>query len=282
MVNEQVGDYRIFRSLGRGGFGSVWAAEKRDGTTAAIKILNPLVFRNKKIVRKFFHEAMILARLDHPNITKFIDFFTDGDNYAIAMEYIQGVELKELLARHEGPLPIGQACKLARQTLKALQYAYENGILHRDIKPSNIMIDHKGNAKLMDFGIASMSMIASQDTVGSTQSVSYVPPERIGKHQPIDNRSDIYSLALVFYEMFAGRRAFNVTDTSEIMSCHRYEIPAPPDTFAHDLPREICRAISKALEKKPEDRFPDFRAFYQAMEIDKQTYGGGISGRLKE
>ncbi len=271
MVDEQCGDYRIFRSLGRGGFGSVWAAETRDGTKVALKILNPLVLQYEKVVRKFFDEALILAKLDHPNITKFLDFFPVGNNYALAMEYIEGIELKERLAQHEGPLPAEHACTLARQTLEALQYAYENGILHCDIKPGNIMIDHNGDAKLMDFGVASLSTVAAQDTVGRMRSVSYMPPERFDQRQPIDSRSDIYSLALVFYEMFAGRRAFNATDTSGIMFCHLEETPAPADTFAHGLPREISRAIAKALEKKPEDRFPDFRTFCQAMEIDKQT-----------
>jgi serine/threonine-protein kinase len=282
MVNEQFGDYRIFRSLGRGGFGNVWAAETRDGAKVAMKILNPLVLQNEKVVRKFFDEAMILAKLDHPNITRFLDFFPIGDNYAIVMEYIEGLVLKELLAQHEGPLPVEQACKLARQTLEALQYAYEKGILHRDIKPGNIMIDHHGDAKLMDFGVASLSTVAYQDTAGRMRSLRYVPPERFNERQPIDSRSDIYSLALVFYEMFAGRSAFNATDTSNIMFCHINEIPAPADTFAHDLPQAISRAIGKALEKKPEDRFPDFRTFCQAMEIDKQAYGEGVRGCQKE
>jgi len=272
MIDEQIGDYRIVRSLGRGGFGSVWEAERQDGSKVAMKILNPQVLQNEKVVKKFFHEAMILAKLDHPNICKLLDFFPDGDNYAIVMEYIQGVELKELLSQYKGPLPFDQAFKLARQVLAAFQYADENGILHRDIKPGNIMIDHNGDAKIMDFGIATMSTVASQDTAASMLSISYVPPERFDKSKPIDARSDIYSLALVFYEMFAGRRAFGATDTSEIMFCHLNEMPEPPNTFASGLPQEISQAISKGLEKNPDDRFQNFRAFLQALEIDQQTF----------
>ena len=272
MIDERIGDYRIVRSLGRGGFGSVWEAERQDGSKVAMKILNPQVLQNEKVVKKFFHEAMILAKLDHPNICKLLDFFPDGDNYAIVMEYVQGIELKELLSQHEGPLPFDQAYNLAKQVLAAFQYADANGILHRDIKPGNIMIDHNGNAKIMDFGIATMSTVASQDTAASMLSISYVPPERFDKSRPIDARSDIYSLALVFYEMFAGRRAFGATDTSEIMFCHLNERPDPPNTFARGLPQEISQAISKGLEKKPEDRFQDFGAFLQALEVDQQAF----------
>jgi serine/threonine protein kinase len=271
MVNEQIGAYRIVRSLGRGSYGSVWAAEAEDGSQVAMKILNSQVLENEKVVRKFFHEAMILAKLDHPNICKLLDFFPDGDNYAIVMEYVDGVELKKLLAQHQGPLPFDQAYKLARQTLKAFQYAHENGILHRDIKPGNIMIDQNGDARIMDFGIASMSKIASQDTAASQLSVSYVPPERLDRHMQIDARSDIYSLALVFYEMFTGRRAFDANDASALKACHRSEIPAPPETLTSNLPHKISQAISKALEKNPESRFQDFETFGQALEIDRQS-----------
>jgi serine/threonine-protein kinase len=272
MINDNIGDYRIVRSLGKGGFGSVWEAEAKDGTVVAMKILNPQVLQNEKVVRKFFHEAMILAKLDHPNICRLLDFFPDGDNYAIVMEYVQGVELKQLLSQHKGPLPFEQAYAIAKQTLDAFQYAHQNGILHRDIKPGNIMIDHSGNAKIMDFGIASMSTIASQDTAASMLSVNYVPPERFDKSREIDTRSDIYSLGLVFYEMFAGRRAFDATDTSQVMFCHLNEIPEPPKKFVDSLPQAISSAISKALEKNPDDRFNDFREFSLALKIDQQAY----------
>jgi len=254
-MDQQIGDYEIIKSLGRGGFGSVWKAKSSTGNIVALKILNPQVLDNARVVKKFFHEAMILAKLDHPNICKLMEFFPDGNNYAIVMEYVEGVELKKLLKNQEGQLPLDQANKIAGQALLAFQYAHENGILHRDIKPANIMINNAGDSKIMDFGIAKISTTATHDTAAKMLSVHYVPPERFDQKKVIDARSDIYSLALVFYEIYAGRRAFMVEETSQIMFCHLNEIPDPPEKYRPDMPHEISQAISKALEKDPDDRF---------------------------
>jgi serine/threonine-protein kinase len=272
MIGSHVGDYEVTGSLGKGGFGSVWKAESGTGVTVALKLLNPQALDNQRVVKKFFHEAMILAKLDHPNITKLLEFFPDGDNYAIVMEYVEGVELKRILQQQNGPLPFDQAYSIAHQALSAFQYANENGILHRDIKPGNIIIDTSGNAKIMDFGIAKMSSAASHDTAASMLSVHYVPPERFDKSREIDARSDIYSLGLVFYEMFAGKRPFDATETSQIMFSHLNEIPEMPVTHSPSLPRPISDSISKALEKDPEDRFPDFESFAQAMTLDTAAF----------
>ena len=269
MINQKIGDYEITNALGKGGFGSVWMAKSSEGATVALKLLNPQALDNQKVVKKFFHEAMILAKLDHPNITKLLEFFPDGDNYAIVMEYVEGIELKKLLQQQKGLMPFNQAYKIAIQTLDAFHYAHEHGILHRDIKPANIMIDKHGNAKIMDFGIAKMGTTASHDTAASMLSVHYTPPERFDKSREIDQRSDIYSLGLVFYEMFAGRRAFSATETSQIMFSHLNEIPEPPTKYSPNLPPQISKAISKALEKDPEDRFHDFKAFKQAVQLEQ-------------
>ena len=265
-MDQKIGDYEIVKSLGRGGFGSVWKAKSSVGDIVALKILNPQVLDNARVVKKFFHEAMILAKLDHPNICKLMEFFPDGNNYAIVMEYIEGVELKKLLKDQEGQLPFDQANKIAKQALAAFQYAHENGILHRDIKPGNIMIDKNGNSKIMDFGIAKISTTATHDTAAKMLSVHYVPPERFDPKKNIDARSDIYSLALVFYEIFTGRRAFMVEETSQIMFCHLNEIPDPPEKYRPDMPHEVSQAISRALEKDPDDRFKNFKEFANAME----------------
>ncbi len=268
MIGEKLGDYEIVASLGKGGFGSVWKATDSNGTPVAIKVLNPQVLDNQKVVKKFFHEAMILAKLDHPGITRLLEFFPDGNNYAIVMEYVEGVELKKVLQKQKGVLPIEIAMKIAKQSLDAFQYALDNGILHRDIKPGNIMIDNSGNAKIMDFGIAKMSSTASHDTAASMLSVHYTAPERFDQSREIDARSDIYSLGLVFYEMFAGRRPFTATETSQIMFSHLNEIPDPPSDFVNSLPPEVSGAILKALEKDPEDRFRDFAEFSRALDPD--------------
>jgi formylglycine-generating enzyme required for sulfatase activity len=231
-----------------------------------LKVLNPQVLDNQKVVKKFFHEAMILAKLDHPNICRLIEFFPDGQNYAIVMEYVEGTELKELLQQQpNGLLPFDRAFKIAKQSLSAFQYANENGILHRDIKPANIMISKEGNIKIMDFGIAKVAGAATHDTAASMLSIHYTPPERFDPSRVVDTRSDIYSLGLVFYELFAGKRPFDVDETSQIMFWHLNEIPEPPETFVSGLPKEVSLAIEKALEKDPDDRFQDFKEFDDAL-----------------
>jgi serine/threonine protein kinase len=266
MAEERIGDYEIISSLGRGGFGTVYKAKASNGSMVALKVLNPQVLDNQKVVKKFFHEAMILAKLDHPNICRLIEFFPDGQNYAIVMEYVEGTELKELLQQQpNGLLPFDRAFKIAKQSLSAFQYANENGILHRDIKPANIMISKEGNIKIMDFGIAKVAGAATHDTAASMLSIHYTPPERFDPSRVVDTRSDIYSLGLVFYELFAGKRPFDVDETSQIMFWHLNEIPEPPETFVSGLPKEVSLAIEKALEKDPDDRFQDFKEFDDAL-----------------
>lgn len=209
---------------------------------------------------------MILAKLDHPNICRLIEFFPDGENYAIVMEYVEGTELKDLMQQHPGNLlPFDHAFRIAKQSLEAFQYAHENGILHRDIKPANIMIDGLGNCKIMDFGIAKVAGAATHDTAASMLSIHYTPPERFDPSKTVDARSDVYALGLVFYELFAGRRPFDVDETSQIMFWHLNEIPEPVETFVSGLPPDVSAAIETALEKDPDDRFQDFREFSDAL-----------------
>ena len=265
MIEGKIGDYTIIDSLGKGGFGSVWKARSDDGQQVAIKVLNPHALKSERVVKKFFNEAMILAKLDHPHICKLHEFFPNGDNFCIVMEFIEGTDLRTILKQIR--VPFGLAHKIARQALSGFQYAHENRILHRDIKPGNIMVDTGSNCKIMDFGIAKISSTASHDTAAGMLSVHYVPPERFDRTRGIDVRSDIYSLGLVFYEMFAGRRPFHASETSQIMYAHLNEDPEPPAAFAKRLPDNINRAILRALEKDPEDRFADFRQFAEALDL---------------
>jgi eukaryotic-like serine/threonine-protein kinase len=274
MIGEKLGDYEITGSLGKGGFGTVYKAKGEEDRDVAIKVLNTQALGNARVVKKFFHEAMILARLDHPNITRLMEFFPDGDSYALVMEYVKGVELKDIIKKYKGPLPFDKGLRIAKQAADAFQYAHENGILHRDIKPGNILItEGTEDVKVMDFGIAKMSSTASHDTAASMLSIHYVPPERFDKSRDIDVRSDIYSLGLVFYEIFAGRRPFTATETSQIMFSHLNQIPDPPSKHVEHLPPQISDAIAKSLEKDPDDRFNDFREFYNALEdIDQADF----------
>ncbi|MEE8430905.1 MAG: serine/threonine-protein kinase, partial [Candidatus Desulfatibia sp.] len=263
---KKFGNYEVVKLLGKGGFGSVWQATAADGLPVAVKVLNPDVLDNDRAVRKFFHEAINLSKMNHPNICRFIDFFPQEGNYAIVMDFVQGTDLKDLLKKQSGPLPFDTARQIAAQALDALHYAHQKQVLHRDIKPENITLTTEGAVKIMDFGIARLSSSESQQTSLFMISPAYTAPERFDetKTEDVDHRADIYSLGLVFYEIFAGKHPFPTTNPMEMIMAHLNTVPAPPDEIA-DLPQEISDAILKALEKDPEDRFEDFAAFKMEM-----------------
>jgi eukaryotic-like serine/threonine-protein kinase len=314
MTGKTIGTYKILGSLGSGGFGDVWKCMAPDGSQVAIKALNPRHLHHDyadSIIKKFFKEAMILARLDHPHITKLIEFFPiEDNNYAIAMEYVEGVTLRDLLLSFSAPqpdirgmeetitaleadsptvldspgednkahqtqdagtgrgvMPRAMAMKIARQILDALNYAHSEGIVHRDIKAGNIMVDHLGQVKIMDFGIAAISDAPTQETQTSQRmfSIHYTAPERF-ENKKIDHRADIYSLGILFYEMFAGRKPFDSESSQAIMRQHIEARPAPPARHARDIPEALNRSILKALEKRPKDRFQSCLEFREALE----------------
>jgi pSer/pThr/pTyr-binding forkhead associated (FHA) protein/predicted Ser/Thr protein kinase len=262
----KIGNYEVIKLLGKGGFGSVWKAKTTEGRTVAIKVLNPDILEDDRAVRKFFHEAINLSKMDHPNICQFIDFFPQEGNYAIVMDFVQGTDLKDLLKEQNGPLPFDTARRIAAQSLDAFHYAHQKQVLHRDIKPENITLTTDGTVKVMDFGIARLSSTESQQTSLYMISPAYTAPERFdaSKTDTVDHRSDIYSLGLVFYEIFAGKHPFPTDNPTEMIISHLSKVPEPPDQIV-DLPREISGGILKALEKDPEDRFKDFAAFKMEM-----------------
>jgi len=276
LERTKIGNYYVSNLLGKGGFGSVWKGMTPDGEPVAIKVLNPDVIENERAVRKFFHEAIILSKMDHPNICRFFDFFPYEGNYAIVMDFVKGVELKSILEEQKGPLPMEQARKIAAQALDAFHYAHMKDILHRDIKPENISVDEEGTAKVMDFGIAKLSTSESQQTALFMISPQYTAPERFDANntEAVDHRSDIYSLGLVFYEMFTGTHPFQTDSPTEMIVAHVNTVPTPPDEIA-DVPREISDAIMRAVEKTPADRFEDFAAFKMALLNEPPRLSGG-------
>ncbi|MEW6673376.1 MAG: protein kinase [Thermodesulfobacteriota bacterium] len=260
----KIGNYDVIKLLGKGGFGSVWKATDPKGLAVAVKLLNPDALQNEKAVRKFFHEAIILSRLDHPNICRFIDFFPYNQNFAIVMDFVQGIDMKKRLRQRAGPFPLETACRIAEQTLDAFHYAHQQSVLHRDIKPENITLDETGEVKIMDFGIAKLSSAETQHTSATMISPAYTAPERFDIKKEVTHRSDIYSLGIFFYEMFTGRHPFKAASPVEMITAHLRTVPAPPHEIA-PVPVEISRAILKSLEKRPEDRFENFAAFKTAM-----------------
>jgi serine/threonine protein kinase len=204
-IGKQIGKYTITRLIGEGGMASVYEGEHEAlGTKAAIKILNPILSSNKQIRERFKNEARIMASLDHPNITRVLDFEENDSFLAIAMELLTGEDLSDRIKKM-GKLPEEEIKYIFDQILLAFQYAHELGIVHRDIKPSNIFVLSNGSVKILDFGIAKLLSQGNEMTHTGTQigTPIYMSPEQVKADKSIDHRSDIYSLGItLFYALY--------------------------------------------------------------------------------
>jgi len=286
MIGQTIDHYTIVEKLGEGGFGSVWkAVSNKDNITYAVKVLNPNLVEKQEIVKIFFREAMILASLKHENITELIEFFPELGNYAIVMEYIEGGTLSTLIKHYSSQppgknvIPFQISVKIAYHVLSALQYALENNILHRDIKPTNIMITRDQQTKIMDFGIATMTRYVTEYTAAKMLSIHYSAPERF-RRETVDERADIYSLGVVLFEMFTGRRPYDSEDTESVMYFHLEGKVPSPRSINPNIPKDIEKLIMKSLQKKPENRYKNFEEMKQVFlpYCDDPGHGPGPDG----
>jgi serine/threonine-protein kinase len=246
--------YVIKRKLGSGGMADVYLAEDQElGRRVALKLLNDRHAADDQFVERFRREAQSAAGLNHPNIVSIFDRGRAEGTYYIAMEYLDGRTLKELLVRN-GPTPIPIAIDYARQILGALSFAHRNGIIHRDIKPHNIVVGGDGRLKVTDFGIArsgASQMTEAGSIVGTAQ---YLSPEQ-ARGAPVDPRSDLYSLGIVLYEMLTGNVPFTGDTPVEIAMKHLSQIPEPPSKQRPDVPHDLDAVVMRALAKEPDQRY---------------------------
>jgi beta-lactam-binding protein with PASTA domain len=246
--------YVIKRKLGSGGMADVYLAEDQElGRRVALKLLNERHAADDQFVERFRREAQSAAGLNHPNIVSIFDRGRAEGTYYIAMEYLDGRTLKELLVRN-GPTPIPIAIDYARQILGALSFAHRNGIIHRDIKPHNIVVGGDGRLKVTDFGIArsgASQMTEAGSIVGTAQ---YLSPEQ-ARGAPVDPRSDLYSLGIVLYEMLTGNVPFTGDTPVEIAMKHLSQIPEPPSKQRPDVPHDLDAVVMRALAKDPDQRY---------------------------
>jgi serine/threonine-protein kinase len=251
------GRYRILRRLGTGGMANVYLAEDEElGRRVAIKILNDRHASDDSFVERFRREAKNAAGLSHPNIVSIYDRGEAEGTYYIAMEYLEGRSLKDRIVA-EGPLSIAGAIDATRQILRALGFAHRRGIVHRDIKPHNVLLAQEGTErrhKVTDFGISRTSasqMTEAGSIVGTAQ---YLSPEQ-ARGAPVDQRSDIYSVGIVLYELLTGQLPFTGETPLEIAMKHLSEVPKPPSALRPEVPPDLDMVVLRALAKDPAERF---------------------------
>jgi serine/threonine-protein kinase len=263
MVSQtKFGRYEVLATLGQGAMGTVYkAVDPLIERTVAIKTIN-LDLSNEERVEfeeRFYREAKSAGRLSHANIVTIYDVGETDDIAYIAMEYLEGKSLREMLDTGV-VLPIEKISKIVARIAGALNYAHENQVVHRDIKPANIMITSNRDVKIMDFGIAQIPT-GSRTQLGTVLgSPKYMAPEQVdGK--PTDGKTDIYALGVVLYEMLTGTTPFNGDNLSAILYKILNEAPVPPSTLNPRVPPVFDRIVLRALSKRPQDRYQTAREF---------------------
>jgi beta-lactam-binding protein with PASTA domain len=248
------GRYRLVRKLGTGGMANVYLAEDQElGRSVAIKMLDERHSQDEQFVERFRREAKNAAGLSHPNIVSIYDRGQAEGTYYIAMEYLEGRTLKELLVTR-GPTPLAVAIDYTRQILAALGFAHKHGIVHRDIKPHNVVVAPDGRLKVTDFGIARSGTSQMTETGSIIGTAQYLSPEQ-AKGAPVTPASDIYSVGIVLYEMLTGSVPFTGDTPLEIAMKHLSTTPLPPSEKRHEVPHELDSIVLRALAKDPADRY---------------------------
>ena len=259
MIGRTIGRYRITEHLGRGGMAEVYKAYQPSlDRYVAIKLMHAFLADDRDFLTRFEREAKVVATLRHPNIVQVHDFDVQDGQYYMVMEFIDGVTLKTMLeSMHERGEWIGldDAVNIVLSLGSALRYAHERGMVHRDVKPANVMITGEGHVILTDFGIAKIlsttNLTASGAMVGTP---SYMSPEQ-GMGQPGDERSDIYSLGVMLYQMAVGRLPFDADTPLAVVLKHINDPLPMPRALKPDLSEDVERIILKALAKNPDDRY---------------------------
>jgi serine/threonine protein kinase len=249
------GRYQIIEKLGKGGMGEVYKVlDKEIKENIALKLLNPEVAKDKATVERFRNELKFTRKITHKNVCRMYDFNKEKEDYYITMEYIHGEDLESSLRRVE-QLSAGKAIFIAKQVCEGLVEAHRLGVVHRDLKPQNIMISKEGNVHIMDFGIArSLKAKGITETGMMIGTPHYMSPEQV-EGKEVDQRSDIYSLGVVLYEMVCGRLPFEGDTLINIAVKQKTETPPGPRTLNPKVSEELSQLILRCMEKEKNKRY---------------------------
>jgi len=263
------GRYEVLSVLGHGGMGVVYKAQDRTlDEPVALKIVRPQLAPTSHLVARFHSEIKLARKVRHPNVCAIHEYGEDGPHRYIAMEFVDGVNLREWV-QHRGALPSPEACEVALQVLKGLQAVHDLGIIHCDLKSANIMRDTQGVIRLMDFGLAK---VRSADDLATMSGVlggtpEYMSPEQVQGDAPLDFQSDIYALGIILFELLTGETPFR---GSSLLATMRMQLVDPPpleSARAQLIPTQILPVLRKALAKDPLERYATARGMAKALRL---------------
>ncbi len=279
MIGTRVSHYEILEQLGKGGMGVVYKArDTKLDRFVALKFLPPHLSADDEAKARFVQEAKAASALDHPNICAIYEIgeASDGKLY-IAMPFYDGQTLKYRL--ENGPLDVDEAVSIAIKLAHGLERAHEAGIVHRDIKPANIMVTNRGEVKILDFGVAKLGEGIGLTTTGSTVgTVSYMSPEQASGHGS-DQRSDLWALGVVLYEMLAGKKPFEGDYQQAVIYNILNDVPEPVKNANPAVPQRIAGVVDRLLQKDPNDRFQTAAELIRAMEGGSDRAPVGVMER---
>ena len=265
--------YKVLEVLGFGGMGSLYLAEDVDtAVPVALKVLNDKCRNDAGMLTRLKLEATAGARLQHPHVVHTINYDDTGAICYIAMEFVKGISLLELVLLRQKSLPTPQVCDVILQAALGLHNAHEAGIVHRDLKPENLIIDSQGLVKVLDFGLAllkdnpeaefSLAMIFGHGCVGTPE---YIAPEQSKDGQSVDARTDVYSLGCTMYFLLTGKLPFPKGTAAQKIQAHREQTPRPVSEIAPKVPTEVIAIVEKMMAKQAEDRFQSMEAVAAAL-----------------
>jgi serine/threonine-protein kinase len=278
----QVGKYQLIHKLATGGMAEVFLAKaagpKGFEKLLVLKRILPHLASEPSFVEMFLSEARLAAQLNHPNIVQIFDFGEADGTYFLAMEYIDGPNLREIIRRASGlglAMPIALCARIIAAACEGLAFAHnfwdlttgqELNIVHRDISPDNILLSRQGSVKVVDFGIAKAAGVSPHTQTGVLKGkLSYMPPEYL-RNETLDGRVDVYSLGVVFYELLTGQRPFTAKSEAGMVQAILYEQPIPVLQWRPELPQAVQRILAKALSKERESRYLDCIALQEDLE----------------
>ncbi|HEY5427746.1 MAG TPA: Stk1 family PASTA domain-containing Ser/Thr kinase [Solirubrobacteraceae bacterium] len=272
------GRYRVMSRLGAGGMADVFLAEDQQlGRKVALKLLHRRFAEDPDFVERFRREAQAAAGLQHPNVVSVYDRGSFDDTYYIAMEYLPGRSLKQLI-RQEAPLDPLRAIDIAIQILKAARFAHARGVIHRDLKPHNVIVDDAGHAKVTDFGIARAGASDMTETGSIMGTAQYLSPEQAQGHA-VNAGSDLYSVGVVLYEMLTGRVPFDAESAVSIALKHVSEAPIPPRGINPEIPPELEQTVLWVLNKNASDRPADADQLITVLEHCREAITSAGAGQ---